>query len=158
MTTPLRERRLDWFFIVAFATFAATSLVVDTVVLLGPAGLREAMMAGYADCDPLMKVMPPFLRTAVGASAFVWGPLYLYFVWAFVRGHNRVRPLALFYSGALTLAMAMILSEELWSHVPGWASPNAAKFLALNAPYAVVPMMLGWRMRSPFPFGGTEPG
>lgn len=158
MPTPLRERRLDWFFIVALSYFALTSLVVDIAILFGTPAMRHAVTAGYADCDPLMTVMPPFLRTAMGASALLWGPLYLYLVWGFVRGRNGIRPLAIFYAGGITLAMALVVSEELWSHVPGWASPNPSKFLALNAPYYAVPLMLAWRMRSPFPFGGTEPG
>ncbi len=158
MPTPLRERRLDWFFIVALSYFALTSLVIDVVILFGSPAMRHAFTASYADCDPLMSVMPPFLRTAMGASVFLWGPLYLYLVWGFVRGNNHIRPLALFYSGGITLAMALVVSEELWSRVPGWATPNAAKFLGNNAPYCVVPLMLAWRMRSPFPFGGTEPG
>ncbi len=41
-------------------------------------------------------------------------PLYLYFVWCFVRGNNRMRPLAFFYSRGITLATALVISEELW--------------------------------------------
>jgi EXPERA (EXPanded EBP superfamily) len=158
MPVPLRDRRGDWFFIAVFAVFTCTSLVIDTMPLLGWTMVKDAIAVTYADCDPLFVALPPFLWVAATVSGFVWGPLYLYFIWGFVRGDNRIRLPAVFYSGALTLAMAMIFAEELWSPVPGWASPQPGKFLAYNLPYWVVPMLLGWRMRSPYPFGGDRPG
>ena len=158
MPTPLHYRRLDWLFIVAFATFAATSLLVDIPVVLGSTWMRHLVAHHYGPCDPLMVALPPFLRVAIGVSAFIWGPVYLYFIWGFVGGHNRIRPLALCYAGAVTLAMLMIFAEELWSPVSGWATPQRATFFSYNLCYLAIPLMLGWRMRSPYPFGGTEPG
>ena len=158
MPTPLRDRPGDWFFVAVFVVFAATSVVIDTMPTFGWTAVKDAIALTYADCDPLFVLMPPFLRVAATVSGFVWGPLYLYFIWGFVRGRNGIRFAAIFYSGALTLAMAMIFAEELWSPVAGWASPQPAKFIAYNAPYLIVPILLGWRMRSPFPFGGDAPG
>jgi hypothetical protein len=50
--------------------------------------------------------------------------------------------------------MLMIIAEELWSPVPGWRTPRPGKFLALNLPYLVFPVLLAIRMWHPFPFGG----
>jgi hypothetical protein len=57
------------------------------------------------------------------------------------------------YSSALTVVMLMIFSEELFSQVPGWASPLPWKFTAYNLPYLLMPILLAFRMRSPNPFG-----
>jgi EXPERA (EXPanded EBP superfamily) len=156
---PLRARPSDWFFVVVFAAFAATSFLVDTIPLLGGGDVMRRALAGtYADCDPMFMHPPPFLFVAATTSGLVWGPLYVYFVHGFVRGRNRIRPFGLMYAGALTLAMLMIFAEELWSPVPGWASPRPGKFAAYNLPYLVVPILMGLRMRSPYPFGGDRPG
>ncbi len=54
--------------------------------------------------------------------------------------------------------MLMIFSEELYSQVPGWASPLPWKFTAYNLPYLLMPLLLAFRMRSPNPFGDDEGG
>jgi hypothetical protein len=153
-TRPLSERKGDWFFVLAFLAFLLTSFAVDLPILLGIDAIERELAATYAGADPLFLVRPPFLLVALAVSALVWGPLYLYLIWGFLRGRNEIRVPALMYSAALTLAMLMIIAEELWSSVPGWRTPEPAKFLALNLPYLVVPVILAIRMRHPFPFGG----
>lgn len=153
-TRPLSERRSDWFFVIAFSVFALTSFLVDLPILLGIEEMQRQIAASYAATDPLFVDPPPFLFVAMAVSAVVWGPLYLYLVWGFLRGRNQIRVPALMYAAALSLAMVMIIAEELWSPVPGWATPQPERFLALNLPYLIVPLLLAWRMRHPFPFGG----
>jgi hypothetical protein len=153
-TRSLSERKGDWFFVLAFLLFALTSFVVDLPILLGLDAIQERLAGSYADADPLFVSPPPFLYVAMAVSALVWGPLYLYFVWGFLRGRNEIRVPALMYAAALTLAMVMIIAEELWSPIPEWRTPRPGKFLALNLPYLIVPLLLAVRMRHPFPFGG----
>jgi len=153
-TRSLSERKGDWFFVLVFLAFALTSFAVDVPMLFGIGSVKDRLAASYADADPLFLSPPPFLHVAMAVSGLVWGPLYLYFVWGFLRGRNEIRVPALMYAGALTLAMLMIIAEELWSPVPGWRTPRPGKFLALNLPYLVVPVLLAVRMRHPFPFGG----
>ena len=156
---PLSARPRDWFFVVVFAAFALTSFLVDTLPALGwSTFMHDALVASYADCDPTFMRPPPFLLVAATVSGFVWGPLYCWFVWGFVRGRAVIRVPALLYAGALTLAMLMIFAEELGSPVPGWASPLPSKFAAYNLPYLIVPMLTGLRMWRPYPFGGSSPG
>ena len=47
----------------------------------------------------------------------------------------------------------MIIAETLLSTVPGWATPLPTKFLSVNLPYLIVPVLLAIRMRNPMPFG-----
>jgi hypothetical protein len=157
--TPMAERPRDWFFVGVFAVFALTSFAVDTLPALGwSTAVRGALESTYADCDPMFMDPPPFLLVAATVSGFVWGPLYLLFVWGFAKGRAVIRVPALLYAGALTLAMLMIFAEELTSDVPGWRSPRPWKFAAYNAPYLIVPILTAIRMRKPYPFGGKDPG
>ena len=156
---PLSARPRDWFFVVVFAAFALTSFLVDTLPALGwSTFMHDALVASYADCDPMFMRPPPFLLVAATVSGFVWGPLYCWFVWGFLRGRAVIRVPALLYAGAVTLAMLMIFAEELGSPVPAWASPRPWKFAAYNLPYLIVPMLTGLRMWRPYPFGGSSPG
>ena len=162
--SSIQKRQYDWFFVIIFATFACTSFLVDMMGALheifisreNPWILKRLLMETYADCDPMFILNPPFLRVAVTVSAFVWGPLYVFFVWGFLKGKNQIRIPGLMYSSALTLGMLMIFAEELFSSVPGWRSPLPWKFTAFNLPYLLVPILMGLRMRKPFPFGQEE--
>src|SRR4051812_14285931 len=98
---PIRDRRADLIYVVIFAVFAATSLLFDVPYILGSTVVRDAVARNYAACDPLLLLLPPFLRVAVGASAFVWGPVYVWFAWAFLRGYNGIRFPAILYCGAM---------------------------------------------------------
>ena len=157
----IQNRKYDWFFVIGFSVFASTSFLVDMMGalhewILGTESrwiLKQLLMDLYADCDPMFIINPPFLRAAVTVSAFVWGPLYVYLVWGFLKGKNAIRVPALMYSSALTLAMLMIFAEEFYSQVPGWASPHPLKFTAYNLPYLLMPVLLAIRMRKPDPFG-----
>lgn len=155
---PLAARPRDWFFVVIFSIFALTSFAVDTLPSLGwSTFMHDALVATYADCDPMFMDPPPFLLVAATVSGFVWGPLYCVFVWGFVRGRAVIRTPALLYAGALTLAMLMIFAEEFSGPV-GRASPRPWKFAAYNLPYLLVPILTAARMWRPYPFGGGEPG
>src|SRR5262245_50483440 len=98
---PLAARPRDWFFVLVFAAFAFTSFLVDTLPALGwSTFMHDALVASYADCDPMFMRPPPFLLVAATVSGFVWGPLYCWFVWGFVRGRAVIRVPALLYAGA----------------------------------------------------------
>src|SRR5262249_5312740 len=70
---PLSARPRDWFFVVVFAAFALTSFLVDTLPALGwSTFMHDALVASYADCDPMFMRPPPFLLVAATVSGFVW--------------------------------------------------------------------------------------
>lgn len=159
--TPLRERKYDWIFVIIFIFFAWSSFFIDMMgalhewILGGDSQwfFKRLLFETYADADPLFVINPMFMRVALIFSAFVWGPLYVFFVVSFIRGDNRMRIPALMYSSALTVVMLMIFATEFFSIVPGWRSPKPIKFSAFNLPYLAVPIALAVRMRRPFPFG-----
>lgn len=178
---PLRERRLDLFFIVVFAAFAFTSFFADRVnALAAPAAdsgwfWARAVYDLYAvGNDPLLIANPVWLRTMCALSAFVFGPFYLVLVYAFIRGRNWVRPFAFIYAGMIVESLIVILAVEfagesaLFTQVCTSVKPaaelaaqglnadlsvqNIPKFLAYNLPYKIVPILLVIRMWHERPF------
>ena len=108
-------------------------------------------------------------------SAFLFGPFYVVLVYSFIKGKNWIRPFALVYAGMIIESMIVILFAEfvgdanLFNQVcqggvktaeelakiglnQDLRVQNAAKFLAFNLPYKLVPLMLAVRMRKENPF------
>lgn len=171
VAVPLRERRYDVFFVVAFSLFFVTSIVTDSVNGLNgaldpdsPYPVERFIYDAYARlADPLLIVNPPQVRVSAWISAFVWLPLYVLFVYAFVRGIDRIRPFGLVYGGALTHGMITYMSEGIFGSVategwanpslcPGCVEPNTLYYLAANSAYLIVPALMIVRMWRPHPF------
>lgn len=173
VVVPLRERKLDVFFVVAFSFFIVTSIVTDSVNGLNgaldpdsPYPVERFIYDTYARvADPLLIVNPPQVRVSAWISAFVWLPLYVLFIFGFVRGIDRIRPFGLVYGGALTHGMITYMSEGIFGRVatedwadptlcPGCVEPNTLYYLAANSAYLIVPALMIVRMWRPHPFTG----
>ena len=171
VVVPLRERKLDVFFVVAFSFFIVTSIVTDSVNGLNgaldpesPYVVERFIYDAYARlADPLLIVNPPQVRVSAWISAFVWLPLYMVFLVAFVRGIDRIRPFGLVYGGALTHGMITYMSEGIFGRVategwadpslcPGCVEPNTLYYLAANGAYLIVPALMIGRMWRQHPF------
>lgn len=180
---PLRERKLDWFFIIVFSLFTFTSFAADAVNAVS----RPSPESGYfwaravyelyaVGNDPLLIANPMYLRAMTFLSAFVFGPFYIVLVYAFIRGRNWIRPLALVYAGMIIESMIVLLAAEfagdaaLFSQMcqggvksaeelarvglnQDLSLQNPLKFLAFNLPYKIAPMLLAVRMWRDNPFG-----
>ncbi len=157
---------------VAFGFFAATSVITDSVNglngSLDPESgyvLERFIYDTYARvADPLLILNPPQVRVSAWISAFIWLPLYLVFIPAFVRGWNWVRPFGLVYGGALTHGMITYMAEGIFGRMAteGWADaalcagcvePNTLYYLAANSAYLIVPALMIIRMWKRNPFG-----
>ena len=178
---PLSERRLDFFFIAIFSSFAFTSFAADAVNGLStptadhPYFWARAVYRLYAvGCDPLLIANPRFLQAMCFISAFLFGPFYLVLVYSFVRGRNWIRPFALVYVGMIVESMLVLLAveylgDERFLHLmapslrsaeelarsgltPELTVQNSAKFLAYNLPYKIAPILLALRMWKDRPF------
>jgi hypothetical protein len=171
VVVPLRERKLDLFFVVAFSCFIVTSIVTDSVNGLNGAldpdsayPVERFIYDSYARlADPLLIVNPPQVRVSAWISAFVWLPMYALFIYGFVRGVDRIRPFGLVYGGALTHGMITYMSEGIFGRVategwadaslcPGCVEPNTMYYLAANIAYLIVPALMIARMWKPHPF------
>ena len=160
MNLPLRERRWDVFFAAVFALFACTSAISDAIPTLGleisrhaPTWFGRANWSYGHDTDPLFIHPPVWMRFVTGLSAFVYGPFYLVLVYALVRGRNWIQVPAIMYATAISVITGVIVfGAEFFGEDPAMRVQNVPKFLALNLPYVIVPILLLARMRKAAPF------
>lgn len=168
----LRERKLDWFFLVAFSLFICTSIVTDSVNGLNGQldpnsgyGIERWVYHSYAKfADPLLIANPPQVRVSAFISAFIWLPMYVFFILGFYKGWNIIRVPGLVYGGALTHGMITYMAEGMFGNVAtqGWRTlpqcqePDTLYYFFVNLPYLVLPALMIWRMWKPYPFGKPE--
>lgn len=153
---PLAERSFDWLFVVGFGVFVATSLLFDVQTALDldmhdPSAnpLVQANAWFARTVDPILLDPPLWFRVMCGVSAFVYGPFYIVLVYAFVRGRDWIRVPALMYASAILLSMVVVWAEAAFGSVRPRDLPF---FMAVYAPYALLPVALIARMRHPRPF------
>jgi len=156
---PLRERRIDLFFAVLFVVFAITSGISDAIPTLGiemsPDSANPLARANYwyaIDADPLFMHPPVWMRFVTGLSAFVYGPFYLLLSWALVKGKNWIQLPAVIYAVMISSITGVIVFGVEFFGEPEFQTQNAVKFLSLNLPYVLMPILLLVRMRKPLPF------
>ena len=150
---PLRERKVDWFFIACFAFGVFSCLFADLFVALDwleTDSIWAELNRNYLEKDPFMASDPYYLRILVLTTAFVWLPCYLIFIYALVLGRNWVRPLALLFVGGMTVNMVNFLYFEFAGPLP--PTEHVVYFLGWNLPYLIVPLLFGLRVRQHKPF------
>ena len=150
---PLSQRRADWFFVVVFALFTCTSLVSDLPHALGwTTGALADANAAYARAagDAYFASNPVPLRVRLMLSAFLFPFITTTLSYAFARGLNGVRPLALMYGAVLGFGVVEFFG---WEYLSGQMATNLPVFLGANGPYLLVPILLVLRMWRPMPFG-----
>ena len=182
VSLPLHKRKGDWFFIIFFSCFVFTSFAADLVNAVSRPSAdssyfwARAVYELYAvNNDPLLIANPAYLKAMTFLSAFVFGPFYVVLVYAFIKGKNWIRPLALFYAGMIVESMIVLLAAEFAGDAQLFGQmcqagvksaeelakaglnqdltvQNPAKFLAYNLPYKVIPILLAVRMRKENPF------
>ena len=171
-TNRLADRKLDWLFVIAFGFFIFTSIITDSVNGLNgsldpesPYLVERFIYDSYARvADPLLILNPPQVRWSAFISAFVWLPLYVYFLLGFIRGWNHIRVPGLVYGGALAHGMITYMAEGTLGFMAteGWADPSLCAgctepqtwlYLLANTPYLLIPLLMIVRMWKPNPFG-----
>jgi hypothetical protein len=171
-TKRLADRKPDWLFVVAFGFFIVTSIITDSVNGLNgsldpesPYLVERFIYDSYARvADPLLILNPPQVRWSAFISAFVWLPLYFYFLLGFIRGWNHIRVPGLVYGGALAHGMITYMAEGTmgWMATEGWADPALCVectepqtwfYLLANTPYLLIPLLMIVRMWKQNPFG-----
>jgi hypothetical protein len=136
----MRGRRLDLFFAVVFGLFFVGWLAFDKPTKVG---LVDASTGWYAnEVDPIFIDPPRWLET-IGWFALVYGPAYAALAYAFYRGRDWWMPIILLpLAGMITATNVIYWVEELTGPLP---PKNMPIFLALNAPYLVVPPLAALR-------------
>jgi hypothetical protein len=169
-TIPLRQRKLDWLFILFFMiNLFFITYVVDIEQLIipdpyhyqqpvwPPAALVRMVHSYGASIDPLLMARPQWWKDTIWLDVVLYGPFYVAALYAFLRGREWIRLPAIFYAGMMFADVLIILGEEI-------AGPHAAPFpalvVALNLPWLIVPLLLARRLWKAHPFstGGFSPG
>jgi hypothetical protein len=105
--------------------------------------------------DPLLYARPVWWRATIWVDAVLFGPYYLFAVYAFFRGRNWIRFPSIIYSSVMLTNVTIILSEEIWGP---HATPHLAAVIGANASWIVAPLLILWRMRKePFPPAARQP-
>jgi hypothetical protein len=156
---PLSERKFDYFFIVIFSLFFITSMISDLYPTVygalqsdHPNPLMRANYDYAYGCDPLFLNPPIWMRFVTGLSAFVYGPFYLVLVYAFIKGINKIQVPAIMYGTAISVITGVIVFGVEFFGEPEWRCQNLGRFLPLNLPYVLIPLLLILRMRKENPF------
>jgi len=151
---------IDRVLIACFGLFAFTSIFmepyitfgVDLATATGPLGRAWYFYASR--WDPLFLEPPTYLRVMTGIDEWVYGPMHLALIYAFVRRRAWIRLPALLYCGAIVYSTLVYFLTEFLSE---GHRANLAMVTVVNVPYTIVPCLLVWRMRRPDPFAATGP-
>jgi len=156
----LRERPFDWLFIIFFSFFAWISFFTSPLrvlnVPLTPDGKNFLLQGLYwygSKVDPLYIFNPSWYQTVCFIDGFIYGPFYLFLIYALVKGKNWIRLPALLYVSAITCSTSIAFGTEYFGDSPPL---NIPLFLAFKLLYFLVPFALGYRMRHPYPFSNTD--
>ncbi len=156
---PLRERKIDVFFLVVFSLFIVTSLISDLLPTLGIDFSEPSdnffVNSNYwyaHDADPLFLHPPVWMRFVTGLSAFVYPVFYVLLVISIVRGWNWIQLPSVIYATAIAVITGVVVFGVEFFGEPEFQTQNPLKFLAFNLPYVLIPILLLIRMRKPMPF------
>ena len=99
--------------------------------------------------DPLLMARPAFWRMMIWVDVVVFGPFYVFAIYAFVRGRDWIRVPALVWSGMMFLDVATILFDERFGEHP---TPHLALVAGANAPWLLLPVAVVARLARDHPF------
>ena len=167
---PLGRRPIDLVFVAFFLVnlgFITYVVDLEQLVIRDPANFRYPVWPPAPlvdlvhwwgrDYDPLLMARPPFWLMTIWIDVLLFGPFYAVAIYAFVRGRDWIRLPAMWWAGAMTANVLIILMEERYGvH----ATPRWGAVLAANLPWLLVPAAVVARMaRSAHPFteAATEP-
>ncbi len=158
---PLRRRPLD-IIILAYLLFnllfVPYLISIEQIAIAGPVSLHPANFAYPAwpprffidivhwwegNFDPLLLARPVWYKATIWLDVLLFGPFYLFAVYAFIRRRNWVRLPAIIYSAVMFTNVTIILSEELWGP---HAAVNPLVPVLANAAWFIFPFIIIARM------------
>ena len=100
--------------------------------------------------DPLLMARPTWWRVIIGIDVIFFGPFYVCAIYAFTKGREWIRIPSIIYASVMLTMVVVISGEEMFGP---HASPELAIVLLANAPWALFPLFLLYRMITrPHPF------
>ncbi|HLK11550.1 MAG TPA: emopamil-binding family protein [Candidatus Binatia bacterium] len=146
---------IDRLLVACFGLFAFTSICMEPYITFGIDLTRATDPLGRAwyfyarSWDPLFLAPPVYLRVMTGIDEWIFGPMWLALIHAFLRRRAGIRRPALLFCGAIIYSTLVYFLVEFVSE---GHRANLVMVTAVNAPYTLVPCVLAWRMWRPAPF------
>ena len=143
-----------------FGVFSISSLIYEQFIVFSVDLSTTTDVFGrswywYArSFDPVFLNPPLWLRIMCTIDGSVFGPCYLVFIYAFIKGGNWVRIPALLYGSAIVYSTLVYFGWEFLDEA-NRAQANLVAVFLVNIPYTIVPILLMWRVRHREPFGGA---
>jgi EXPERA (EXPanded EBP superfamily) len=138
---PENNRGLDRFLAAAYTLFAVGWVISD---LPNALGVSTRVNQYYAQAiDPLFRDPPAALDAILKIAGLVYGPCYLAVVFALVWRRSWLPKIGVPLAVTMELTTLAYLAGDVFGPLP---PRNLGAFLALNGPYAIVPLVLLYRL------------
>jgi len=160
---PLRQRPLDIALVAFFfVNFGFITYIVDLEQLViadpasftypawPPAPLVDLVHWWGRTFDPVLLARPVWWKMTIWIDAVLFGPFYVFALYAWIRGRDWIRIPAVLWAGLMTANVTIIMGEEMMGP---HATPRPGMVWAANLPWLAFPAIVVWRMwRSEHPF------
>jgi len=100
-------------------------------------------------CDPLLQHNPFWLKVLAVYSPFIYTPLYLLAIYAFIKGRNWIKTPLILWVGALWATLIVILAEGIYGE---FKSNNVPLFFGTYVGYGLFPLLVLYRVSGREPF------
>lgn len=154
-----RMAPLDRLLVGCFAVFAFTSICMEPYITFGVDLAHATGPLGRAwyfyahNWDPLFLDQPAYMRVMTGIDEWIYGPMYLVLIYAFVRRRDWIRLPGLLYCGAIIYSTLVYFLTEFLTE---GHRANLAMVTLVNIPYTIIPCLLIWRLWRPSPFAARD--
>jgi hypothetical protein len=160
---PLSKRPIDVAIIIFFIiNLIFITYIVDVEQLIiadpehfiypvwPPAKLVDLVHWYGRNFDPVLMARPAWWRATIWIDSFFFGPYYVFAIYSFVKGKNRIRFVSIIWASVMITNVTIILFEEVNGE---HASPQLMRVLLSNAAWVIFPIIVLYRMgRSIYPF------
>jgi hypothetical protein len=164
---PLKERPVDFIYLGFFFVnllFITYIIDIEQIVIGNTVSFNYPVwpLPFFVDLihwwgrtfDPLLMARPPFWKATIWVDAVLFGPFYVFAIYAFIKGKDWIRIPVVIFSSVLFTNVFILMSEEIWGVVPAL---NLPMVLFANAAWFVLPIFLVWKMwKKPYPFSREE--
>jgi hypothetical protein len=100
--------------------------------------------------DPPLIAREAWWRSTIWSDSLLFGPFYVWAIYCFWVGDERIRLATIAYSGVICTNVFVIMMEEFFGN---HATPHGGLVALLNTPWFVVPLVAAARMwREVHPF------
>lgn len=160
---PLKKRPVDIALVVFFAiNFLLVTYMIDIEQLLiadpgnfqypawPPRWMVDLVHWYGKNFDPVLMARPAWWRATIWIDSLFFGPFYLVAMYAFIKGKNWIRLVAIVWASVMLTNVTIILFEEINGQ---YATPELGRVLMANAAWLIFPVIVLYRMwRSVHPF------